>query len=201
MNKDQTIKSFLTFIEANEFQDDVRICLSNKKVKAPNRLIASLLQLLGEHNVTQEILYTLKLQFSHRQKLPFELHYTDGYRSWYYENRVNGVNAFYWKGWLISISDTGKAAHYMETEHIARKCYYLGENPQLLPASFYKDYILPRFSEVNAFLKQIHGNEFFGSDWCQKEDEQCFCVEFATKQIFQTTINRSCLCGRPAVKL
>ena len=201
MNEDQAIKSFLNFIETNGFQDDVRICLGDKNVKAPDRLISSLLQLLQEHHVTDEILYTLKLKASKREKLPFELHYTDGYRSWYYEDRVKGANAFYWQGWLISLSDTGKAAQYAETESIARKRYYLGQNPQLLPASFYKDYVLPHLKAVNAFLKQVRGDEFFGADWCQMEDETCPCVDLQNGRIFQTSRTGSCLNGRPAIKL
>ena len=201
MDKDQSIKSFLEFIETNGFQDDVRICLCNKGIKAPNKLIQSTLNLLRAHNVTEAIIYSLKLKASERQKLPFELHYTDGYRSWYYEKRFNGANAFYWHGWLISLSDTSRATIYKETECIAQKRYYLGQNPQLLPASFYRDYVLPDLKKVNAFLTQVRGNEFFGSDWCQKEGDSCYCVDFAKGLISKISGSGSCLCGRPAIKL
>ena len=200
MNQEKFLQSLLELIKLNKVEDDVRICLLMPAIKAPNVLVKSLVEFIQSNHVADEIIYDLLQEVSKRQKLSFELHWPDGFRSWYYEMRVIAPDAFYWNGWLICLATTGKATHYNETVLLAQKMYLQRQVCQLLPRSFYQANVLPEINRVNAFLHQVGGYEFYGSDWCENKG-LCCCVSFEKEAFFYPSPTQHCLCGRPAIKL
>ena len=200
MDQEKFLQSLLELIKLNKVEDDVRICLLMPTIKAPNVLVKSLVEFIQSNHVADEIIYDLLQEVSKRQKLSFELHWPDGFRSWYYEMRVIAPDAFYWNGWLICLATTGKATHYNETVLLAQKMYLQRQVCQLLPRSFYQANVLPEINRVNAFLRQVGGYEFYGSDWCENKG-LCCCVSFEKEAFFYPSPTQHCLCGRPAIKL
>ena len=200
MDREKFVQSLFKLIKLNQVEDDVRICLTQPEIKAPNVFIRSLIEFIQENHAVDEVVYGLLQEVAKRTKLSFELHWPDGFRSNYYEMRVLAPDAFYWNGWLISLNTTSKATHYDETLRLAQKVYLEGQGCQLLPKSFYETSVLPNLAKLNGFLHQVRGYEFFGSDWCLAE-EGCCCVSFDKETFFLTSQTMHCLCGRPAIKL
>ena len=200
MEQEKFLQSLFKLIKRNKVEDDVRICLMQPEIKAPNVLINSLIEFIRANKVEQEVIYRLLSEVSKRQKVSFELHWPDGFRSWYYEMRVIAPDAFYWKGWLVSLTTTGKATHFEETVLSAQKMYLQKQVCQLLPRSFYQVNVLPEINRVNAFLHQVGGYEFFGSDWCEDKG-RCCCISFEQEAFFYPSPTMHCLCGRPANQL
>ena len=77
--------------------------------------VKSIIELIETNGLEDDVRFALNEKAAKRERLPFELHYSDGYRSWFYEkNKV--ADAFYFGGYLISISNTKAVGYYEEAE-------------------------------------------------------------------------------------
>lgn len=161
-------------------------------------LVQSIINLAVENGVEDALRFALIEMASKRQKLPYELHYTDGYRSWFFEkNKV--VDAFYYGGYLISIFDTKAVGQYNDAENRAKKVKIGGKQCMMLPADMchklYED--LPT---INPMLRKLGGDDLKGENWIKTEGKN-YCFNFTTGKLIPRRANTSELMARPVILL
>lgn len=161
-------------------------------------LVQSIIKLAEENGVEDALRFALIEKASKREKLPYELHYTDGYRSWFFEkNKV--IDAFYYGGYLISIYDTKEVAHYNEAELRAKKVKIGGKQCMMLPA----DMCCKLFEDlpvINPMLRKLGGDDFKSENWIKTEGKN-YCFNFTTGKLVPRRADTSALMARPVILL
>ena len=135
-------------------------------------LVQSIINLAVENGVEDALRFALIEMASKRQKHPYELHYTDGYRSWFFEkNKV--VDAFYYGGYLISIYDTKAVGQYNDAENRAKKQNRVQTGADPLFGNGIKGdpdhgkHIAEKIYIIKRMQRTVFANELCGSIFCE----------------------------------
>jgi len=147
----------------------------NKKI-----LVQSIICLAEENGIEDALRFALIEKAAKRQKFPFELHYTDGYRSWFFEkNKV--VDAFYYGGYLVNIYDTKAVGVYAEAKQRAETMLIGGMKSQMVSPDLCTK-MHEEIATINSMINKLGGDALRGEVWVKTEGKN-YCFNFNTGKL------------------
>ena len=161
-------------------------------------LVKSIVEFIEVNGVEDEVRFLLNEKAAKREQMPFELHYSDGYRSWFFEkNKV--VDAFYFGGYLVSVSNSKAVGYYDDASQRVSKVKIGGKSCQIIPLELCRE-LHKNLQEINTMLSQICGDSFSGDVWVQSENNH-LCFNFSSGKSVQRKCNSCELLTRAVVAL
>jgi len=161
-------------------------------------LVKSILVLIETNGLEDDVRFALNEKAAQRERLPFELHYSDGYRSWFFEkNKV--ADAFYFGGYLVSIFDTKAVGYYDEAKRRASAVKIGGKCCQVIPQDLCIT-LQENICEINSMLHKIGGDGLRGEVWVDSGNNN-FCFNFSNGKTISRNGNTCELMTRPVIAL
>lgn len=195
--EEKLVQTLVRLLEKNGLDNGIRFAIQGHKTVHSAKMIGSVIEFMEELGVTTQVLKALQEKAATRTPLPFKLHYTDGYVSWFYE-KSKKIDGFFYDDYLISINHTSAVGNYDEAVARCAGVKLDGKSCQPLPAEVCLKLYEDCLKSVNLFLHSHDGSGFWGIVWTQTPGHA---FNFDTGKFVDFDGRRCEFHARPAIKL
>lgn len=193
----KVVQSLVRLLEKNGLDNDVMFAIMGHRSVRNAKAVENVMEFMEELGITTQVQDILQAKAAERIPLPFKLHYTDGYTSWFLE-KSKKVDGFFYDDYLISINHTSSVGNYEEAVARCAKVKLNGKCCQLLPAEVCLRLYADGLKAINIFLHSHDGSGFWGIVWTQDPGHA---FNFDTGKFVDFDGKRCEFHARPAIKL